>query len=126
MAETGSEVTVETESRGDVMVVHLSGQITEIGSDQISNRLDELFEQGVSKLVFDFTGVSFMSSTGLGQIMRAYRTACGNGGFVKIVNPQPLIADVFRVTKLDKLLGIFPTVEEALGEGNEQAPLSPA
>jgi len=122
MADTagyGTEITIETEIRGDVAIIHLGGHVTEMGADQVSNVLDEFFGDGRARLIFDLTNVKFMSSTGLGQIMRAYRTAVSNGGYVKIVNPQPLIADVFRVTKLDKLLAICDTVEEALSEEGE-------
>ena len=119
-----SQFTVETEERGDVVIIQLGGHITEMGADQISNLLDSRFEKGAAKLVFDLTAVKFMSSTGLGQIMRAYRSAASNSGYVKIVNPQPLIADLFRITKLDKLLPICTSVEEAMGDGDADADVS--
>jgi anti-anti-sigma factor len=46
--------------------------------------------------------------------MRAYRSASSNGGYVRIVNPQPLVEEVFRFTKLHKILQIYPTVEAAV------------
>ena len=47
-------------------------------------------------------------------MMRAYRSAVSNGGYLRVVNPQPLVEEVFRFTKLHTLIGIFRTVEEAL------------
>ena len=48
------------------------------------------------------------------QMMRAYRMAVSNDGYLRVVNPQPLVEEVFRFTKLHTLIGIFPTVDEAI------------
>ncbi len=105
---------IEKEFRDDVCVLRLSGQMREMGADALREELDQVLEGGTFKLVFDMGEVDFISSTGLGQMMRAYRTATGNDGFVRVVNPQPLVEEVFRFTKLHTLIGIFDTVEEAL------------
>jgi len=112
--DTASGAGIEKEIVGDVVVLHMSGQMREIGADALREELDKLTEGGYYKLVFDLGDVSFISSTGLGQMMRAFRTAKSNGGYVRVANPQPLVEEVFRFTKLHTLIGIFPTVEEAL------------
>lgn len=110
----GPDIEIDIEDHDSATVVSLGGNITELEADELSHTLDELFEDGNYNLVLDLGNVDFMSSTGLGQIMRAYRIAQQNGGFIRIAQVQPLVADVFRVTKLDKLLGIYDSVEEAL------------
>jgi anti-sigma B factor antagonist len=105
---------IEKEFRDDVCILRLSGQMREVGADALREELDEVLEGGHYKLVFDLSDVSFVSSTGLGQLMRAFRTATGNGGYVRVANPQPLVEEVFRFTKLHTLIRIFPTVDDAL------------
>ena len=100
---------------GDVTVLCLAGQINEMGADVLSAELDRVLEEGDCRLIFDLSDVNFLSSTGLGQVMRAYRAVKGHG-FVRIAGPQPLVADLFKLTKLDKLLVIYPTVQEALAQ----------
>ncbi len=114
MREDGSEATIDVEFRDDVCVLRISGQMREMGADALREELDGITEQNYHKLIFDMSDVSFISSTGLGQMMRAFRTASENGGYVRIVNPQPLVEEVFRFTKLHTLIGIYPTVEDAL------------
>jgi len=92
----------------------MSGQMREMGADALRDELDKLLEEGHYRLVFDLSDISFISSVGLGQLMRAFRAATGNDGFVRIVNPQPLVEEVFRFTKLHTLIRIFPTVEDAI------------
>jgi anti-anti-sigma factor len=113
-ADPASGVSIDKEVRDDVVILRLSGQMREAGADALREMLDQLLEDGNYKLVFDLSDVSFISSTGLGQMMRAFRSATGNDGYVRIVNPQPLVEEVFRFTKLHTLIGIFASVEEAL------------
>ncbi|MCK4375788.1 MAG: STAS domain-containing protein [Candidatus Brocadiae bacterium] len=112
--ETAAGATIEKEIQGDAVILHMSGQMREMGADVLRDELDELLENGNYKLIFDLSDITFISSVGLGQMMRAFRAATSNDGYVRIVNPQPLVEEVFRFTKLHTLIGIFPTVEEAL------------
>jgi len=115
--EEGSErpeFDVEVEDKDSATILHISGHITEIEADELGSQFDELFENGKYDLVLDLGDVDFMSSSGLGQIMRAYRAAQKNSGSVALARVQPLVADVFRVTKLDQLLEMHDTVEDAV------------
>ncbi|MCD6416720.1 MAG: STAS domain-containing protein [Planctomycetes bacterium] len=107
---------ISKEFKNDVCILHLSGQMREMGADVLREELDQVLENGDYKLIFEMGDVSFISSTGLGQIMRAFRTAGQNDGFVRVVNPQPLVEEVFRATKLHTLIGIFSTIEDAIDE----------
>jgi anti-sigma B factor antagonist len=112
--EIAQGATIRKEIQGDVVVLRMSGQMREMGADVLRDQLDELLAGGHYKLVFDLSDITFISSVGLGQMMRAYRSASSNGGYVRIVNPQPLVEEVFRFTKLHKILQIYPTVEAAV------------
>jgi len=108
---------IRTRQQGDALVVSLGGHVTELAADALSSELDKILEAGHTRIIFDLSDVVFMGSSGLGQIMRAYRAARKKEGYVRIVNPQPLIADVFELTKLERIVHIYPTVESALQEG---------
>ena len=112
--ETAEGTKIEQEIQDDVVVLHMSGQMREMGAEVLRGELDKLLEAGHFKLIFDLSDISFISSVGLGQMMRAFRSASSNDGYVRIVNPQPLVEEVFRFTKLHTLIGIFPSVEAAI------------
>jgi anti-anti-sigma factor len=112
--DSSAEASIELEMKDDAVVLHMSGQMREMGADALREELDKLIEDGCYKLVFDLSDVTFISSVGLGQLMRAYRNATSHEGYVRIVNPQPLVEEVFRFTKLHTLIGIFETIEEAM------------
>ncbi len=106
---------IKIEIVDDTAIVTLTGHIDEIAADVLSSQLDETLEDSdPKKVIFDLSEVYYMGSSGLGQIMRAYRqTKKDNLCNVAIVKPQPLIEDLFRLTKLDKLLPIYESVGEA-------------
>ena len=112
--ETAQGATIEREVRDDVVILHMAGQMREMGADVLRDELDQLLKEGYNKLVFDLGSISFISSVGLGQMMRAYRAVAANQGYVRIVNPQPLVEEVFRFTKLHTLIHIYPTVDAAI------------
>lgn len=117
-------VSIATDRVGDAVIIRVAGQINDLGADSLSAALDQVLQAGDSRIVFDLGEVRFLGSSGLGQIMRAYQAAKKQGGYVKVANPQPLIAEVFSLTKLDKILGIYPSVREALDDdGLEEAEL---
>ena len=94
--DSASGAAIEQEIVGDAVVLHLSGQMREMGADALRDELDRVLDEGHYKLIFEMSDVTFISSTGLGQMMRAYRTATGNDGYVRVVNPQPMVEEVFR------------------------------
>jgi anti-sigma B factor antagonist len=108
-----AELRIDTEFVDGAVVLRLAGQLREGGADDLRQTIDDLIGSGHLRLVFDMTEISFISSVGLGQMMRAYRAAVDKG-YVRIVNPQPLVEEVFRFTKLHTLIAIFPTVEAAV------------
>ena len=115
--EIASGATIQQEVQGEVIILHMTGQMREMGADALRDELDKLLEKGHYKLVFDLSDITFISSVGLGQLMRAFRVTTSNGGYVRVVNPQPLVEEVFRFTKLHTLIHIYPTVEAAVQAG---------
>jgi len=67
-----------------------------------------------SKLVVDLSGTTFLDSMALGTIIGVTKRAKGWGGWVRLVSPQPSIRRVLHATGLDKVYGLYDTVEQAV------------
>lgn len=112
--ETERAANIQLGERDGTTIIYLSGHIDESAADALNAELERLLEDGVSRIVFELSEVKFMGSSGLGQVMRAYRELRDSDGYVRIVNPQPLIQDLFELTKLNKIITIHPSVEDAV------------
>ncbi|MBM4045852.1 MAG: STAS domain-containing protein [Planctomycetes bacterium] len=104
---------VECRDSGDATVVMARGSIGEMEADLLFKKFAEAFARNRHKIILDLTDVDLITSTGIGVIMTVYKTTRSHGGYIRIVNPQPLIRDVFVTTKLVKIIPICATLEEA-------------
>ena len=69
---------------------------------------DEMNLEGVNKLVFDFSGLEYISSAGLRILIAAQKAMCANGGSLEIVGPNEAVRSVFEITGLDSVLVVEP------------------
>jgi len=66
------------------------------------------------KLLVRFDRVTFMSSSMLGQVMRLAKQCKADKIDLKLSDIAPSIMEVFKITRMDKLLSIYATEAEAL------------
>jgi len=96
----------------DVLV--LSGEADLASAVPLRARLTEATEATPSWLVLDLTDLDFIDSTGLGVLVGALRRVRAGGGDVRVAAAQPGIARVFSVTGLDRVFGLYPSVDDAM------------
>ena len=80
-----------------------------------SARILEVLEAGhPSRVVFDFSGVSFFSSQVLGLLLETRARLRATGGKVVISSLTPSLQRVFKTTSLDRIFEFFPTTQAAM------------
>src|SRR5271168_1863354 len=62
--------------------------------------------------IFDLTDVPYMDSTGLGVIAHHYVRCRTRGLRLIVAGANPRVLELFKMTKLDAILSMTPTVEE--------------
>lgn len=97
-------------SRDGIEIVSLSGPFTLGNMFQLQRSVQELRPQ---LLIFDLTHVPYMDSAGLGLLVNFYVAAQKNGRRMVVVGATPRIISLFELTKVDSLLKVYPTVEDA-------------
>ncbi|MGN9893008.1 STAS domain-containing protein [Micromonospora sp. L31] len=60
------------------------------------------------ELVVDLAEVPFLDSTGVAALLRGAAEAVGRGASLRVVDPQPVVARVLRITGVDSLVGLAP------------------
>ena len=107
---------IQTKKNGDVVVAKVDGRIGEMECDELKKFLLDIIEGKSHKLILDIAGLSYINSTGLGVLISAERRVKESNGFVKLVSPQPFIAEIFETTRLDTIFAIHDSLEQALEE----------
>jgi anti-sigma B factor antagonist len=84
-----------------VMVIDLDGRITlGDGSTLLRDLIRENFNKGHKKLVLNLAAISYLDSTGLGELVSGYRLVKSQGGELKLLNLNKKVSDLLQVTKL--------------------------
>ena len=74
---------------------------------------NELQKEHHALTVFDISGVPYMDSAGLGVLMNCHVSASRREQKVVIAGASSRILDLFKITRVDSVLALVPTVEEA-------------
>lgn len=97
---------LSVKSQGDTAKIGIVGSIDERGAEELKRRFSEIDATKVKEVVFDFAGVTFIGSAGIGKLLLFYRNIASNGGKVSIENMSKDIHTMFKVVKLDKIFNI--------------------
>lgn len=95
-------------NQGDQVIIEVVGSIDERGAEDLKRRFLELELNSIQEAVFDFTGVTFIGSAGIGKLLLFYKNLASHGGRVSIQNMNKDIYTMFKVVKLDKIFTISP------------------
>ena len=92
------------------LYVSLCGEIDESCAAFVRTRLDSLFAAAdLGKVVLDFSGVTFMDSTGIGMLLGRYKVLKAKGVPLLLSSPQTV------VDKLLSLSGIYEIMPKING-----------
>ncbi|MBO5266290.1 MAG: anti-sigma factor antagonist [Ruminiclostridium sp.] len=98
-------MSVQLKNSGDILIAFLSGEIDHHAAAEMRFFIDGELERSMPKLiVFDFSGVEFMDSSGIGLVLGRIRVISGWGGKAAIENPRPLIRKMLSLAGLQKLI----------------------
>lgn len=106
-----------TERRaGKTIVLAPAGRIDMSTADQFRERLIPLITSAKAgaAVVLDFSGVDYISSAGLRVLMLAAKEARSSGGVIAVAALQPLVNEIFQISRFDKVLPCHAGVNEAL------------
>lgn len=103
--QRGEYVMMEIKTEGQNMVVQLVGEIDHHSAGMMRQQIDARIQSDLPKrLYLDFSGVTFMDSSGVGLIMGRYRSMNLLGGTVLVKNAGGHLLRVMRLAGLERLV----------------------
>jgi anti-anti-sigma factor len=112
MPPYSDSLTVTVNAKDDHCIVRLVGSAGADHIDDLDGRLREVCGT-TSKLILDLSELTFINSAGLGAIIAAHRRCRDRGGLLCIAGAREGVAQVLRITHLDRLIGTYPDCEAA-------------
>jgi anti-anti-sigma factor len=100
--------------QNDVLIIRADGDLNARLVEPLVAELSGLIDGGMRKIIVDCARLDNVSSYGLGVLIRLHTKMAKHGGNVKLCQIKGVIAKVLNITKLDKLLEIYPDVDAAM------------
>ena len=108
-------MTMKTSNRqvGDVTIVDLSGRITlGEGSVVLRETVQDLISKSKNKILLNLGDVTYIDSSGIGELVSAFTSVRNKGGQLKLLNLTKKVHDLLQITKLYTVFDI--TNDEAV------------
>ena len=94
-------VKLTTRQVGDVTVIDAVGRITlGEGASTFRDRVRELASSGRKKLLLNLAEVSYIDSSGIGELVSGFTSVANQGGTLKLLNLTKRVKDLLQITKL--------------------------
>ncbi len=87
---------------------------------ELAPHVDNCSQAGKA-VVLDLSGLEYVSSAGLRCFMIAAKQAKAQNGRIVIAAMQPVVGEIFRISRFDLLFDVFGTVREALAALSPEA-----
>ncbi len=98
----------------DTAVCRIGSALDFHSADAFRRIWEPLLEGGTRNFVLDLSRTGVMDSAGLGTILTLHRRLRDTGGRVLLAAPTPAVKVVIDLTKCDRILGNFASVDLAL------------
>jgi anti-sigma B factor antagonist len=107
-------MTITERQVGPVTVLSVSGKITSDHTGQLKNKVTSAVAAGHKQIVLDVGGVTYIDSSGLGEMVSCHTTAARENGAIKLANLGKRSKDLLVMTKLIMIFSVHDTEADAI------------
>ena len=93
---------------------------------RLEREVDALVKDNLTCVVFDLKSVTHMDSAAIGAIVRCHTKLKNAGGALRLASAQPMIAHSLQITRVDRIIKVFPTIPDATQGFAPSASANPA
>jgi anti-sigma B factor antagonist len=97
---------IREEALGDTYIISIQGRMDTITSKDVELKLDTAINEKRAKIIINLEGVDYISSVGLRVLVAALKKQRQNQGILELMDLQPFVQNVFKITGLDKIFSI--------------------
>jgi anti-sigma B factor antagonist len=107
----------------NVSFLEVSGRLTSFESPAFRDAIHGMLNQGHKNIVLNLTGLDYLDSSGVGELVRNYTAVIKKSGAMRVVGLAPKIAEILKVTRLHQVFPDFPdeaSARASLSPGNDK------
>lgn len=97
------------------LIVSVTGELDQHNASYLREQTDlKITHSNIKNLVFDFTNLDFMDSSGIGVIIGRYKLMRTMGGKVQIVVKKQSVKKILELSGIRKIVGIYENLSDAV------------
>ncbi|MCK4519131.1 MAG: STAS domain-containing protein [Candidatus Omnitrophica bacterium] len=105
---------IKIESKDDISICRVSGEITFSTSPDLRKRLIELTDKHIKKIVIDMKNLTYIDSSGMATVVEILQKIKAIDGELKLANVPDKIKDILEMVRLKDIFDIQESEEAAL------------
>ena len=98
----------------DITILAISGRLDTLSSGSLDEKLKELTNNNLNKIVIDFSELDFISSSGLRVLLTIAKKVKSTSGYLALSALKDHVKEVFDVAGFTMLFSIFPSQQDAI------------
>lgn len=99
----------------DNLVVTLVGELDHHSAEEVRVKIDDRIDrENIKNMIFDFSGVTFMDSSGIGVVIGRYKKLSLRNGKVCVVCVNNNLKRVFELSGMFKIINYYNNLDEAV------------
>ena len=117
-------MTLSPKRFADAVVVSPVGRVDQSNAETFKDALAPHLEHCAAtedRLVVDLSRLEYISSAGLRVLMLAAKQCKAQGGTLVLAGLQPLVMEIFEISRFTMVFDITPSVREALSRASASA-----
>jgi anti-anti-sigma factor len=97
----------------DLIVLSADGGLNADTADAFVQQLESLVDAGVTKIIVDCTRLDYISSYGVGVLLRLHKKLRKHGGNVKVAAAKSMVLRAMTVLRMGSMFEIYEDVDRA-------------
>ncbi len=111
-------MTIQSVKRGTSVLFSFFGELDQYAADGARGEIENKILKGdVQIVIFDFSHLSFMDSSGIGVLVGAYKNILAFGGKAYLFGGGESIRKIILLAGLDRRMPFLPVLPKAFMEG---------
>ena len=105
---------IEFNMNNEILLVTLRGELDHNSAEQVRIKIDDKIDSlSIRNIILNFSGVTFMDSSGIGTVIGRYKKIKLREGNLVVTNVNRNVNKIFEMSGLYKIIKRYNTVEEA-------------
>jgi anti-sigma B factor antagonist len=107
---------IKTGKEQGAVIIDVKGRVDSVAAPEFEKRLDELINQGETRIIFNLSELDYISSAGLRCILVMVKNLEDQKGKIVLAAAKPSVVKVLEISGIAAVIPISESIETALAQ----------